>query len=397
MGLNETPSAERVHIGFFGLRNAGKSSLVNRIANQEISVVSDVKGTTTDPVRKTMELLPIGAVVIIDTPGYDDEGKLGELRIATTKRVLDSCDVAVLVTENDILTSIETELINIFKAKNTPYIVAHNKSDINGFKHNTDSDIFVSAAENKGIEELKNAIGAKVGKVEKSIKYIADFIDKGDTVILVTPIDESAPKGRMILPQQQAIRDIIDYGGVAVVTQVEELADSINNLKKPPAFVITDSQAFSQVMKIVPDEIPLTSFSILMARYKGFLDIAYDGAKAIDYLNDGARILISEGCTHHRQCEDIGTVKLPKLLKKYTNKELNFEFSSGHGFPDKPKGFDLIIHCGACMLGDKEVMSRMEKSQKSGIPITNYGIAIAHMNGILKRSTEIIYRKKDEE
>ncbi len=391
MGLNDTPSAERIHIGFFGLRNAGKSSLVNRITNQDVSVVSDVKGTTTDPVRKTMELLPLGAVVIIDTPGYDDEGSLGELRVKTTKKVLEACDIAVLVTENIELSPAENELIDIFNDKNIPFIIAHNKSDVNGFNDNTRMDIYVSATENKGIYELKDAIGKNLNLKAKTIKFVADFINPGDTVILVTPIDESAPKGRMILPQQQAIRDIIDNNSVCVVVQVNELESAIENLKYPPALVITDSQAFKEVAKTVPDDIPLTSFSILLARYKGFLDVAVKGALKIDTLSEGAKILISEGCTHHRQCEDIGTVKLPKLLKKYTGKELHFTFSSGHGFPDNLDEFDLIIHCGACMLGDKEVMSRMNKATNCGVPITNYGTAIAHMNGILDRSIKVIY------
>lgn len=391
MGLNDTPSAERIHIGFFGLRNAGKSSLVNRITNQDVSVVSEVKGTTTDPVRKTMELLPLGAVVIIDTPGYDDEGSLGELRVKTTKKVLEACDIAVLVTENIELSPAENELIDIFNDKNIPFIIAHNKSDVNGFNDNTRMDIYVSATENNGIYELKDAIGKNLNLKAKTIKFVADFINPGDTVILVTPIDESAPKGRMILPQQQAIRDIIDNNSVCVVVQVNELVSAIENLKYPPALVITDSQAFKEVAKTVPDDIPLTSFSILLARYKGFLDVAVKGALKIDTLSEGAKILISEGCTHHRQCEDIGTVKLPKLLKKYTGKELHFTFSSGHGFPDNLDEFDLIIHCGACMLGDKEVMSRMNKATNCGVPITNYGTAIAHMNGILDRSIKVIY------
>ena len=398
MSLNDTPSSERIHIGFFGVRNAGKSSLVNRITNQDISVVSDVKGTTTDAVKKTMELLPLGPVVIIDTPGFDDEGELGELRIKRTKKVLDSCDIAVLVTENHgELTDIEKELISVFDEKSIPYLIACNKSDIYGIKESTEKEIFVSAKDNTGVEELKDAIGTKLNIRKKTIKYVADFINEGDTVILVTPIDESAPKGRMILPQQQAIRDIIDAGGIAVITQVEQLTDAINNLKDSPALIITDSQAFGKVMRIVPENIPLTSFSILMARYKGFLDSAVKGAKAIDILSDGDTILICEGCTHHRQCEDIGTVKLPKWLKNYTNKDLIFEFTSGHGFPDSLSDYDLIIHCGACMLNDKEVMSRMNKADNADIPMTNYGTAIAHINGILERSTEIIYDKRVEE
>lgn len=397
MGLNNTPSSERIHIGFFGLRNAGKSSLVNRITNQDISVVSDVKGTTTDPVRKTMELLPLGPVVIIDTPGYDDEGELGQKRIETTKKVLATCDIAILVTENHELSADENELIGVFKSRDIPYLIAHNKSDLFDKKDNTKTDIFVSAKNNTGIEELKKAIGNNVRIKKKSVRFVGDFINEGDTVILVTPIDESAPKGRMILPQQQAIRDVLDSNAICVVTQVEQLDAAIKSQAHSPALVVTDSQAFREVMQIVPESIPLTSFSILLARYKGFLDIAVKGAEKIKELKDGDKILISEGCTHHRQCEDIGTVKLPKMLKKYTGKELEFEFTSGHGYPDNLCEFRLVLHCGACMLSDNEVSARIKAASDAGIPITNYGTALALMNGILRRSTEIIYRKKDEE
>ncbi|MBQ7204129.1 MAG: [Eubacterium sp.] len=390
MGLNSTPSAERIHIGFYGLRNAGKSSLVNRITNQDMSVVSEVKGTTTDAVKKSMELLPLGPVVIIDTPGYDDEGKLGELRINSTKKVLNSCDIAVLVTENTVLNDTENELIGIFKSRAIPYLIAHNKSDLNGFEANTKTEIYVSSTENKGINELKEAITNNVNIKAKTVRFVADFVKRGDVAVLVTPIDESAPKGRMILPQQQAIRDLLDANAVAIVTQVEELSVTLNKLSEPPALVVTDSQAFAKVMKIVPDSIPLTSFSILMARYKGFLTSALKGANEIDNLQNGAKILICEGCTHHRQCEDIGTVKLPNWLRDYTKKELNFEFTSGHAFPDNLSEYDLIIHCGGCMLNDNEMKSRLDTAEAAGVPITNYGTAIAHINGILKRSTEMI-------
>ncbi|MBE6720335.1 MAG: [FeFe] hydrogenase H-cluster maturation GTPase HydF [Ruminococcaceae bacterium] len=394
MGLNETPSAERINIGFFGLRNAGKSSLVNRIANQDISLVSDVKGTTTDPVRKTMELLPLGPVVLIDTPGYDDEGELGTQRIEATKKVLATCDIAVLVTENaDKLNGEENELIDIFKKRGIPYLVVHNKADIKNV-NTTDDKILVSALNNTGIEELKERIASTVTVKTKSVRYVGDFVKSGDVVVLVTPIDASAPKGRLILPQQQAIRDILDSNAIALVTQTDELTETLNKLKNPPALVITDSQAFKKVMELVPREIPLTSFSILMARYKGFLDTAYEGAKKIDSLDDGSNVLICEGCTHHRQCEDIGTVKLPRWLKERTKKELKFDFTSGHGFPEDISKYDLIIHCGACMLNDNEVINRMNAARKSDIPITNYGTAIAYLNGILERSTEIIYSKK---
>ena len=394
MGLNDTPSAERIQIGFFGLRNAGKSSLVNRITNQQMSVVSDVKGTTTDPVRKSMELLPLGPVTIIDTPGFDDEGELGELRVAKTKEILSICDIAVLVTENDELTETELELKSIISERGVPMVIVRNKADTLKVPESSNDKIFASALSGEGTEDVKNAI-ARLSPKEKEVRFVADLIEKGDTVVLVIPIDTSAPKGRIILPQQQAIRDILDAGAVSCVTGVENLSKTISSLKEPPALVITDSQAFAKVMKIVPEEIPLTSFSILMARYKGFLDQAVSGARVIDLLKNGARILISEGCTHHRQCEDIGTVKLPAMLKKRTGKELVFDFSSGHSFPDDLSGFDLIIHCGACMLNDNEVKNRMNTAKKQGIPFTNYGTAIAFINGILERSIAPITNKKD--
>ena len=386
MGLNETPSAERVQIGFFGLRNAGKSSLVNRITNQEMSLVSDVKGTTTDPVKKSMELLPLGPVTVIDTPGFDDEGELGSMRVARTKEVLAVCDIAVLVTENEALSAKELELKTLIEKRDIPFITVHNKTDLRGRPGDGGSgELYVSSLSGEGIEDVKNAL-AELAPKKKSVRFVADLIREGDTVVLVIPIDTSAPKGRIILPQQQAIRDILDVNAVSAVTGVENLGYTISSMKKPPALVITDSQAFAQVMKIVPEEIPLTSFSILMARYKGFLDQAVAGAKAIGTLGDGAHILISEGCTHHRQCEDIGTVKLPAMLRKKTGKELRFDYSSGHSFPDDLSSFDLVIHCGACMLGDNEVALRMKKAEAQGIPFTNYGTSIAYMNGILERS-----------
>lgn len=392
MGLNETPSAERTHIGFFGMRNAGKSSLVNRITNQEVSLVSDVKGTTTDPVRKSMELLPLGPVTVIDTPGFDDEGMLGELRVRKTKEVLQVCDIAVFVTDHDVLSKPEEELLSIIRQRTIPYLVVHNKIDMAEKNHqNTRTDFYVSAKDGTGIPELKEAIAVSPGSHSKEIRFVGDFIQAGDTVILVTPIDSSAPKGRMILPQQQAIRNILDKGAISVVTQVETLPGCLDRLNTPPALVITDSQAFARVMKLVPEEIPLTSFSILMARYKGFLDEAVKGAAAIEHLPDNARVLISEGCTHHRQCEDIGTVKLPNWLKHHTGKELDIRFTSGHGFPEDVSGYDLIIHCGGCMLHDNELKNRMYMAVSAGVPFTNYGTAIAHMNGILKRSIAPIY------
>lgn len=409
MSLNDTPTAERTHIGFFGLRNAGKSSLVNRITDQEMSLVSDVKGTTTDPVKKSMELLPLGPVTIIDTPGYDDEGSLGELRVKKMGEVLKICDIALLVTENPELIPSEKELLELIKERSIPYMIVKNKCDTDeageadgagsedgstngagiddsqagGSKK---SDIRVSALTGEGIEELKECIARLIKETDKSIRFVADLLKPGDIVVLVIPIDKSAPKGRLILPQQQALRDILDAGAVSMVTGVENLPDTLSSLKKEPALVITDSQAFGKVMKMVPESIPLTSFSILMARYKGFLKEALKGAETIGRLKEGANVLICEGCTHHRQCEDIGTVKLPKWLKEYTGRELNLSFTSGHGFPEDLSPYDLIIHCGACMLNDREVAARMEAAGASSVPFTNYGTAIAFMNGILARS-----------
>ncbi len=388
MSLNDTPSGERIHIGFFGIRNAGKSSLVNKITNQNVSLVSDIKGTTADAVKKTMELLPLGPVVIIDTAGTDDEGELGELRVKATKDILNICDIAVFVTENDTPVKAEEDLIALIKSKSIPCLTVRNKSDL--VSDRRDGVVYVSSVTGEGIEELKNAIAALPGIKKKEIRLVADFINNGDTVILVTPIDASAPKGRMILPQQQAIRDIIDSGSAAVVIQPDMLESTLNNLKEPPALIITDSQVFGKIMNKVPESIPFTSFSILMARYKGFLKTAVDGAKTIKSLKNEANILICEGCTHHRQCEDIGTVKLPRWLREYTGKELNFEFTSGHGFPDDISGYDLIIHCGACMLSDNEMLSRCKTSEKNNIPLTNYGTVIAEINGILDRGIRIM-------
>ena len=388
MSLNDTPSGERIHIGFFGVRNAGKSSLVNRITNQQMSLVSDVKGTTADAVKKAMELLPLGPVVIIDTAGIDDEGTLGELRVKATLEILKSCDIAILVTENDELQQAEKELLSLIEQRDIPHIVVRNKADLVPSREN--GKIYVSALTGEGIEALKEEIARIAPKKEKEIHLVSDFIKRGDIVILVTPIDASAPKGRMILPQQQAIRDIIDFGGIAIVVQTEELTAALEGLKNPPALVVTDSQAFGKVMKLVPREIPLTSFSILMARYKGFLGTALKGTAAIDTLPENAKILIAEGCTHHRQCEDIGTVKLPRWLNEYAGKDFDFTFTSGHGYPDNLSEFDLIIHCGACMLGEAEMNSRRLAAEEAGVPFTNYGMTIAKINGILDRSIEIL-------
>lgn len=386
MGLNDTPQSERIHIGFFGRRNAGKSSVVNAVTNQQISVVSEVLGTTTDPVTKAMELLPLGPVVIIDTPGFDDEGSLGEMRVKRTKQVLNRVDVAVLVVDGEKgKTSADNELIAIFKEKNIPYTVAYNKSDLTGEREYSDG-IAVSAINDTNINKLKETIGHLVKTEDMTRKLCGDLLETGDVAVLVVPIDSAAPKGRLILPQQQTIRDVLEAGAIAVTVRETELELTLRKLGTKPKIVITDSQAFAQVSKIVPADIQLTSFSILMARYKGFLETAVKGAAAIENLKDGDRVLISEGCTHHRQCEDIGTVKLPKWLKKYTGKEISIETSSGKGFPDDLSPFSLIIHCGGCMLNEREMQYRRKFAEDSGVPFTNYGTAIAYMNGILKRT-----------
>lgn len=391
MSLNNTPSGERVHIGFFGRRNAGKSSVVNAVTGQELAVVSDVLGTTTDPVYKSMELLPIGPVMIIDTPGFDDEGSLGELRVKKTKQVLNKTDVAVLVVDAvHGLTGIDKQLVSMFEERGLAYIIVYNKSDLLGeIPQPKDNEIYISAKNKTNIYELKEKIGALAADDSEPKHLVADLISRNEFAVLVVPIDSAAPKGRIILPQQQTIRDILEAGGVPVVTRETELEQTLKSLGKKPAMVITDSQAFKQVSQIVPKDIILTSFSILMARYKGLLDSAVKGAAKISEINDGDKLLISEGCTHHRQCEDIGTVKLPKWLQKYTGKKLDIEFSSGTHFPDDLTQYKLIIHCGGCMLNEREMRYRVKCAQQQGVPITNYGTTIAQMNGILKRSLEI--------
>lgn len=386
MGLNDTVSAERIHIGFFGMRNAGKSSLVNAVTGQELAVVSDVKGTTTDPVKKAMELLPLGPVVIIDTPGIDDEGELGELRIKKAKQTLAQTDIAILVVDSQVgLSDKDNELIGEFTKRNTPYIIAYNKSDLSTVSTDGNS-ISVSAKENININELKERI-ASLSKSAKSEKHIvSDLINKGDTVVLVIPIDESAPKGRLILPQQQTIRDILDSGCTAICCRDTELVQTLGSLSKKPSLVITDSQAFGRVSKHVPDDIPLTSFSILFARYKGDLARVVSGASMLSKIKDGDKILIAEGCTHHRQCNDIGTVRMPRWIEEFSCAKPEFSFTSGTEFPDNPDGYSLIVHCGGCMLNEKEMQSRIQRAVDNGVPIVNYGIAIAHMNGILRRS-----------
>ena len=402
MGMNETPSADRVHIGFFGKRNAGKSSIVNKVTGQELAVVSDVKGTTTDPVSKAMELLPMGPVVIIDTPGIDDEGYLGELRVLKAKQVLNRVDVAVLIVDATVgKTSVDEELIRIFKEKEIPYLVVYNKADLlktkdgnqfsseNKLNQNAEQSIYASAVTGQNIYELKERIASLAVTDELKLRLVGDLLEPSDFAILVVPIDKAAPKGRLILPQQQTIRDILERGALSLVVKEDELSNTLETLGKKPKLVITDSQVFAKVSKETPEDIWLTSFSILFARFKGNLKAAAAGAAAIDRLKDGDKILISEGCTHHRQCDDIGTVKLPRWIRNYTGKELKFEYSSGRDFPEDVTKYSLIVHCGGCMLNEREMRYRQKCALDQEIPITNYGIAIAYMQGILKRCVEM--------
>ena len=390
MSMNNTPSGERTHIGFFGRRNAGKSSIVNAVTGQDLAVVSDVKGTTTDPVSKAMELLPLGPVMIIDTPGYDDVGELGGLRVKKTRQVLNKTDIAVLVTDGtQPLQDTDRELMELFRAKEIPFLVVRNKADLlMEIPEDTDREIWVSALEGRKIQELKERI-ARLRQEAPEKRIIADKLAPGDLAVLVVPIDKAAPKGRLILPQQQTIRDILEAGAGAIVVRDSELALTLQKLGRDPELVITDSQVFGPVSKIVPRQVPLTSFSILMARYKGLLEEAVRGAAAVAGLRDGDTVLIAEGCTHHRQCDDIGTVKIPNWLRKATGRELNIRVCSGTEFPDDLSGIALVVHCGGCMLNEREVRYRMKCAVDQGVPITNYGILIAHLNGILKRSIEI--------
>lgn len=391
MGMNTAPSAERIHIGFFGLRNAGKSSVVNAVTNQELSIVSEIEGTTTDPVSKAMELLPLGPVLIIDTPGFDDEGTLGELRIKKTRQILNKTDVAVLVVDaTKGITPVDNELIEIFKAKSINYIIIYNKCDLLKVSEMIElskdkNAILVSAKDKKNIEQLKEKIALQVD-TKNDKKLVSDLVEKGDFVILVTPIDSAAPKGRLILPQQMMIRDLLEAGVLSMVVRETEIKQAFAAISKKPRLVITDSQAFKVVEASIPKETLLTSFSILMARYKGFLDTAVNGVKTLKNLSDGAKVLISEGCTHHRQCEDIGTVKLPAWIKEYTGKEILFEFTQGGDFPDDLSMYDLIIQCGGCMLPEKEITYRMKCAVDQNVPFTNYGTTIAEINGILDRA-----------
>ena len=388
MSLNLTPTANRTHIAFFGVCNAGKSSLINAVTAQETAIVSSVKGTTTDPVYKAMELLPLGPVVLIDTPGIDDQSELGELRTRRARQVLNKTDAAVLVV--DAATGIcpsDESLIALFREKNIPYIVALNKSDLMSVPAAPadDTHIAVSAITGGGVHELKERLAALCRSDEPKLRLVADLIAPADFVVLVVPIDKAAPKGRLILPQQQVIRDILEADATAIVVKEFELKETLEALGRKPRLVITDSQVFAKVSADTPADVALTSFSILFARYKGLLRQAVIGAEALETINDGDAILVVEGCTHHRQCDDIGTVKLPRWIRNYTGKTPEFTFASGAQFPDSLSDYKLVVHCGGCMLNDREMQSRSERAAKQGVPLTNYGILIAYMQGILKR------------
>lgn len=393
--LHETPSGERVHISLFGRRNAGKSSLINAITGQSLAIVSEQKGTTTDPVSKAMELLPLGPVLVTDTPGLDDEGELGALRVEKARQVLGKTDIALLVVDACAgLSPEDRELLALLRERNLPRLLVMNQCD--RLPENTprpalegETTLWVSAATGENIHQLKEAISALRPASGSEKRIVADLLSPGDLVVLVTPIDEAAPKGRLILPQQQTIRDILEAGAMAAVTRETELPQTLAALKAPPRMVITDSQAFAKVSKDVPETVPLTSFSILFARYKGNLMGALRGVKALETLEDGDKVLISEGCTHHRQCNDIGTVKIPGWIRKKTGKEPEFVFTSGGEFPQDLTPYRLIVHCGGCMLNEREMQTRARRAAEQGVPMTNYGILIAHITGILARSVEL--------
>ena len=407
MSMNQTPSSERVHIGFFGRRNAGKSSVMNAVTGQDIAVVSDVRGTTTDPVYKSMELLPLGPVVMMDTPGIDDEGELGKLRVRKSYQVLNKTDAAVLVIDGTVGAAPEDmALLERIREKNIPCVIAVNKKEAAeeailkktvdqlcpenaGSEESAAQVICVSAATGEGICELKELIASAAGKEEPERYIVRDLLDPSDTAVLVVPIDKAAPKGRLILPQQQTIRDILEADAVSVVVKETELKNVLGQFREKPKLVITDSQAFEKVAADTPEDILLTSFSILFARYKGDLAAVVKGVTALDTVEDGDAILISEGCTHHRQCDDIGTVKLPRWIREYTGKEIRIETTSGTEFPDELTKYKMIIHCGGCMLNEREMKYRLKCAEDQGVPMTNYGIAIAFMKGILKRSVEV--------
>ena len=405
MSLNNVPSSERTHIGIFGKRNAGKSSVINAITGQSLAIVSDIKGTTTDPVLKSMELLPLGPVVLIDTPGLDDEGDLGHLRIQKAYQILNKTDIALLVIDGTAgMTAEDYQILDRIRAKNIPYLIVFNKADLAPDADTSDTDtsnadtsdtadaanvIWVSTVTGLHIQELKERLATLLPDEDSGKTILGDLIRPSDFIVLVVPIDKAAPKGRLILPQQQTIRDILDHNAISIVVKETDLKHTLETLGKKPALVITDSQVFDKAAADTPSDIPLTSFSILFARYKGNLKPLVDGARMLRHLENGDKILISEGCTHHRQCDDIGTVKLPRLIRNYTGKELEFEFTSGTEFPFSLEKYRLIVHCGGCMLNEREMKYRIRCAEDAGIPITNYGTAIACMKGILERSIEI--------
>ena len=405
MSLNNVPSSERTHIGIFGKRNAGKSSVINAITGQSLAIVSDIKGTTTDPVLKSMELLPLGPVVLIDTPGLDDEGDLGHLRIQKAYQILNKTDIALLVIDGTAgMTAEDYRILDRIRAKNIPYLIVFNKADLAPDADTSDTDtsnadtsdtadaanvIWVSTVTGLHIQELKERLATLLPDEDSGKTILGDLIRPSDFIVLVVPIDKAAPKGRLILPQQQTIRDILDHNAISIVVKETDLKHTLETLGKKPALVITDSQVFDKAAADTPSDIPLTSFSILFARYKGNLKTLVDGARMLRHLENGDKILISEGCTHHRQCDDIGTVKLPRLIRNYTGKELEFEFTSGTEFPFSLEKYRLIVHCGGCMLNEREMKYRIRCAEDAGIPITNYGTAIACMKGILERSIEI--------
>lgn len=389
MGLNNTPTADRIHIGIFGRRNAGKSSIMNAITGQDIAIVSDIKGTTTDPVYKTMELLPLGPVVIIDTPGLDDDSDLGASRIKKSTQILNKTDIALIVIDAQTgISKNDEELLDLIEMKKIPYLIIFNKADLVNERTSMDNQIYVSTITGENIHSLKERITSIYQPDAVKQRIVADLIDPSDFVVLVVPIDKAAPKGRLILPQQQTIRDILDSDATAIVVKEHELSETLTNLGKKPKLVITDSQVFAKVSAETPRDTLLTSFSILFARYKGDLETVVKGVKVIDTLKEGDKVLISEGCTHHRQCEDIGTVKIPHWIKQHTKKQFQFEFTSGTGFPDDLTQYKLIIHCGGCMLTEREMKYRIACAKDANIPITNYGILIAYLQGILERSVE---------
>ena len=400
MSMNQTPASERVHIGFFGRRNAGKSSVMNAVTGQDLAVVSDVRGTTTDPVYKSMELLPLGPVVMMDTPGIDDEGELGALRVRKSYQVLNKTDVAVLVIDGGVgVTPEDKALLKRIREKKIPYVIAVNKKElaapdalekiVDELSSEDGEIIAVSAATGEGIDELKEQIAAAADTEEPERYIVRDLLKPSDMAVLVVPIDKAAPKGRLILPQQQTIRDILEADAVSVVVKETELKNILGQFQNKPKMVITDSQAFEKVAADTPEDILLTSFSILFARYKGDLAAVVKGVTALDTLEDGDAILISEGCTHHRQCDDIGTVKLPRWIREYTGKEIRIETTSGTEFPDDLTKYKMIVHCGGCMLNEREMKYRLKCAEDQGVPMTNYGITIAYMKGILKRSVEV--------